>query len=316
MANKSAVGVIGLGNMGRGVATNLGKPDRDIYVWDIAEPARARFKDKPGYIIAPPGEMAKKCEAILFVVPATPEIKACLEGADGILANARQGLILCDLTTSDPLASRALAAELKPRGISYIDAGTSGGPTRADAGDLTLMVGGDPGAVEKVAAYFDDISRKVYYLGDSGNGHTMKLLHNIVCHATFMATTEAFNIGEHAGLKLADMVEVLNDSNGRSYVTESRYPNHILSKKWDGRSRVYNLYKDLKMGVELGHRLGGGTEFSEATFRYLDKAIRRGMSEQDYTLIYRDFDAIRAMGDGSADAAASAPSSGKTRGAA
>jgi len=316
VANKSAVGVIGLGNMGRGVATNLGKPDRDIYVWDIAEPARARFKDKPGYIIAPPGEMAKKCEAILFVVPATPEIKACLEGADGILANARQGLILCDLTTSDPLASRALAAELKPRGISYIDAGTSGGPTRADAGDLTLMVGGDPGAVEKVAAYFDDISRKVYYLGDSGNGHTMKLLHNIVCHATFMATTEAFNIGEHAGLKLADMVEVLNDSNGRSYVTESRYPNHILSKKWDGRSRVYNLYKDLKMGVELGHRLGGGTEFSEATFRYLDKAIRRGMSEQDYTLIYRDFDAIRAMGDGSADAAASAPSSGKTRGAA
>jgi 3-hydroxyisobutyrate dehydrogenase len=316
VANKSAVGVIGLGNMGRGVATNLGKPDRDIYVWDVAEPARARFKDKPGYIIAPPGEMAKQCEAILFVVPATPEIKACLEGDDGILANARAGLILCDLTTSDPLASRALAAELKPRGIHYIDAGTSGGPTRADAGDLTLMVGGDPQAVAKVARYFDDISRKVYYLGDSGNGHTMKLLHNIVCHATFMATTEAFNIGEHAGLKLADMVEVLNDSNGRSYVTESRYPNHILSQKWDGRSRIYNLYKDLKMGVELGHRLGGGTEFSEATFHYLDKAVRRGMAEQDYTLIYRDFDEIRAMEDAPAGDAAKAPGGGKARGAA
>ncbi len=297
MADKKVVGVIGLGNMGRGVATNLGKPDREVYVWDVAEAARARFEDKPGFIVAPPGEMAKKCEAILFVVPATPEIKACLEGDDGILANAHRGLVLCDLTTSDPLASRALAAELKPRGISYIDAGTSGGPTRADAGDLTLMVGGEADAVEQVRPYFDDISRKVYYLGASGTGHTMKLLHNIVCHATFMATTEAFNIGEHAGLKLADMVEVLNDSNGRSYVTESRYPKHILTEKWDGRSRIYNLHKDLKMGVDLGRRIGGGTEFSEATLRYLDKAVRRGMQEQDYTLIYRDFDEIRAMGE-------------------
>ena len=112
MANKSAVGVIGLGNMGHGVAVNLSKPDRDVYVWDIAEFARARFKDKPGYIVTPPGEMAKQCDAILFVVPATPEIKACLQGDDGIVANARKGLILCDLTTSDPLASREMATDL------------------------------------------------------------------------------------------------------------------------------------------------------------------------------------------------------------
>jgi len=295
VANKSAVGVIGLGNMGHGVAVNLGKLDREIYVWDIAEAARARFKDKLGYVVAPPAELAKKCEAILFVVPATPEIKACLDGNDGIITNAHEGLILCDLTTSDPLATRELAAELALRGIRYIDAGTSGGPTRAEAGDLTLMVGGDPQDVSKVAGYFDDIARKVFYLGGSGNGHTMKLIHNIICHATFMATTEAINIGEHAGLKLGDMVEVLNQSNGRSYASEERYPKHILTKKWDGRSRIYNLHKDLKMGVELGRRLSGGTEFSQATFHYLDKAVRRGMADEDYTLIYRDFDQIRVV---------------------
>jgi 3-hydroxyisobutyrate dehydrogenase len=101
-------------------------------------------------------------------------------------------------------------------------------------------------------------------------------------------------LGESAGLALKDMVEVLNNSNGRSYVTESRYPKHILSGKWDGRSRIFNLYKDLKMGVELGQRMGGGTEFSQATFRYLEKAICLGMAEQDYTLLYRDFERIRA----------------------
>jgi len=292
--NKSAVGVIGLGNMGRGIATNLGKSGRDGYVWDLAEAARARFKDKPGFIIAPQGEMAKHCEAIFFLVPATPEIKACLEGENGIVANARKGLILCDLTTSDPLATRALAEELSAHGIFYIDAGTSGGPTRADSGELTLMVGGDAGAFERVKPFLNDIAKTIYYLGASGTGHTMKLLHNVVCHATFFATTEALRLGERAGLQLGDMVEVLNNSNARSYVTESRYPKHILSKKWDGRSRIFNMHKDIKMGVELGHRMGGGTEFSEATLRYLDKAVRRGMAEDDYTLVYRDFDEIRA----------------------
>jgi 3-hydroxyisobutyrate dehydrogenase len=292
--DKSAVGVIGLGNMGRGIATNLGKHGRPVYVWDMKEDARERFKDKAGFIIAPQGEMAKHCAAIFFLVPATPEIKACLEGENGIVANAGKGLILCDLTTSDPLATRALGEELMAHGIYYIDAGTSGGPTRADSGELTLMVGGDAGAFERVKPFLDDIAKTIYYLGASGTGHTMKLLHNVVCHATFFATTEALRLGERAGLKLDDMVEVLNNSNARSYVTESRYPKHILSKKWDGRSRIFNMHKDIAMGVDLGHRMGGGTEFSEATLRYLDKAVRRGMAEDDYTLIYRDFDEIRA----------------------
>lgn len=304
--NNRAVGVIGLGNMGRGIATNLGKHGRTVYVWDLKEAARERFKDKPNFVIAPQGEMAKHCEAIFFLVPATPEIKDCLKGDDGIIANAREDLILCDLTTSDPLATRALAAELAARGIHYVDAGTSGGPTRADTGELTLMVGGDPEAFKQVKPSLDDIAPTIYYLGGSGAGHTMKLLHNVVCHATFFATTEALRLGERAGLKLADMVEVLNNSNARSYVTESRYPKHILSQKWDGRSRIYNMHKDIGMGVELGHRLDGGTEFSEATLRYLDKAMRRGMAEDDYTLIYRDFDEIRATD-------ASKPGGGKAR---
>ncbi len=218
--DRSAVGVIGLGNMGRGIAANLGKADQDVFVWDLAEAARARFKDRAGFIIAPPNEMARHCQAIFFLVPATPEIKACLEGGNGIVANAREGLILCDLTTSDPLATRALAEELSAHGIHYIDAGTSGGPTRADSGELTLMVGGDAGAFERVKPFLNDIAKTIYYLGASGTGHTMKLLHNVVCHATFFATTEAFRLGERAGLKLDDMVEVLNNSNARSYVTE------------------------------------------------------------------------------------------------
>ena len=294
----ASVGVIGLGNMGRGIATNLAKDGREVLVWDMAEAPRAHFAARRGFVVAPPREIGARCAAIFFLVPATPEIRSCLDGGDGVLSGAGSGLVLCDLTTSDPLATRALCDELKPAGIDYLDAGTSGGPTRADSGELTLMVGGDKAAFERARPFFDAIAQTVYHLGGSGAGHTMKLLHNIVCHATFLATTEAFALGERAGLSLPDMVEVLNNSNARSYVTESRYPKHILTKKWDGRSRIYNLHKDLSMGVELGRRMEAGTEFSEATLRYLAKAMRRGMSESDYTLLYRDFEAIRATGIG------------------
>lgn len=292
-----SVGVIGLGNMGRGIALNLAKGGHPVFVWDIAEAARQRLEGHPGIEAAKPVDMASKCAIIFLVVPATAEIRACLEGEEGILRSAKSGLVLCDLTTSDPTATRNLAAELKPIGIDYLDAGTSGGPTRADSGELTLMVGGDAAVFERVRPVLEKVAQTIYYLGESGTGHTMKLLHNIVCHATFMATSEAARLGERAGLKLPDIIEVLNNSNARSYATESRFPKHILSGKWDARSRIYNLHKDLKMGLALGRSLDAGTKFSEATLHYLDKAVALGMVDDDYSLLYRDFEEIRKAGD-------------------
>jgi 3-hydroxyisobutyrate dehydrogenase len=283
--------------MGRGIALNLAKGGCEVFVWDTAETARKRVEGCSGITSAKPSDMAAKCAIILMVVPTTNEIRACLEGNDGILRSVKPGLVICDLTTSDPTATHALAAELKPAGIEYLDAGTSGGPTRADSGELTLMIGGDKAVFERVRPVLEKIAQTIYYLGESGTGHTMKLLHNIVCHATFMATSEAARLGERAGLKLADMIEVFNNSNARSYATESRFPKHILSGKWDARSRIYNLHKDLKMGLELGRSLGAGTKFSEATLYYLDKAIALGMMNDDYSLLYRDFEEIREGGE-------------------
>jgi 3-hydroxyisobutyrate dehydrogenase len=291
------VGVIGLGNMGRGVALNLAKGGHPVLAWDLSETARRRVEGQDGIKSAKPVDMAAKCAIIFFVVPATAEVRACLGGSEGILRAARPGLVLCDLTTSDPTETRKLAAELKPMGVDYLDVGTSGGPTRSDSGELTLMVGGDPAVFERVSPVLEKVAKTIYYLGESGTGHTMKLLHNIVCHATFMATSEAARLGERAGMKLEDIIQVLNNSNARSYATESRFPKHILSGTWDARSRIYNLHKDLQMGLALGRSLGAGTKFSEATLYYLDKAIAHGMVNDDYSLLYRDFEEIRKVNE-------------------
>lgn len=292
MAEK--VGVVGLGNMGRGVARNFHKAGVPLMVWDISSDALAPFRETAGIKVAPPGEMAANCNAIFFVVPATPEILACCEGKDGILERAVKGLVIYDFTSSDPVATKALAARAAARGIDYLDAGMSGGATGADAGTLTLMIGGDKTAFERSRHLLAPIAKQIFHLGPSGAGHTLKLIHNMVTHTIFLSTCEGGRMAEAAGIKLADMIAVFNVANARSYASEFRFPKHILSGKWDARSRVYNLRKDVSLAVRLAGELGTKVPLGKVTRDFLDVAIAHGMTDTDYSRLYERFAEIVA----------------------
>lgn len=289
------IGVIGLGNMGRGIADNFAKAGHTTAVWDTNADARAPFKARSDTLVMSPGEMAAAGAMMIYVVPATPEIEASFEGPDGVLAMTGEGTIIFDLTTSFPEDTKRIAARAADHGITYLDAAMSGGASGADAGALTLMVGGDEATFAACRAKLDAIADNIFYLGDVGSGHAMKLIHNMVVHAVFLTTCEAGRMAERAGLKLADMIDVFNVSNARSYATEARFPKHILSEKWDARSRVYNLNKDLGMAVRLAESLGMDAHYARETSSFLNKAIDRGMAEDDFSLLYPAFDEIREM---------------------
>jgi 3-hydroxyisobutyrate dehydrogenase len=293
------VGVVGLGNMGGGIARNFQKKGVPLMVWDVARGARSTFEGLCGVEIAPPGEMAARCAVIFFVVPATPEIASCLEGADGVLARAPEGLTIYDFTTSHPAATRELASRAADSGIAYLDAGMSGGAAGAQTGTLTLMIGGDRGAFERTRVLLEAIAGQIFYLGGSGSGHTLKLIHNMVLHTIFLATCEGGRMARLAGIDLADMIAVFNVSNARSFISEVRFPKHILSGKWDGRSRVHNLHKDVSMAVDLAAELDAKVPLGTITRNLLDAAIDHGMQETDFTRIYERFDEIvAALGGG------------------
>jgi 3-hydroxyisobutyrate dehydrogenase len=292
---KIKVGVVGLGNMGGGIARNIAKAKIPLGVWDTSPKALKPFEGMKDVLIAPPGEMARACAAIIFVVPATPEIASSLKGKSGVLACARPGLVLYDFTTSDPTKTKALARRAARAGCAYLDAGMSGGAAGAAAGTLTLMMGGDRKALARTRRYLKPFTAKIFHLGPSGAGHTLKLIHNMVCHSIFMATCEGGRMAERAGISLADMVEVFNAANARSYASEVRFPRHILTRKWDARSRVYNLHKDLAMAVRLGKKLGAQVSHGQATLDFLQKAMALGMEDKDYALLYRDFEKVRKV---------------------
>lgn len=280
-------GVIGLGNMGGGIARNLIKAGFETHVWDVAEIATQGFAKTA--TISEPAEMAARCSVIFFVVPGSTEIEALLKGRNGMLARARRGQVLCDFTTSDPVHTKKLARRAKAKNIAYLDAGMSGGATNADSGTLTLMMGGEARALKKVRPILDAIANQIFLLGPSGAGHTMKLMFNMVVHTNFMAVCEAGHLAASAGIPLASMIDVFNAGNARSFVSERRFPDHILSETWDGRSRVYNLHKDVGMAVAFADKVGLPANLGKDTYKYLKKAVKAGMSEDDFSLIFREF---------------------------
>lgn len=285
-----AVGVVGLGQMGGGIARNLDKAGFLAGAHDVVPTAFDAQGFSPRVRNMTPAELGRDCDVVLFVVPASPQIRDVLTGQGGLLSAERPGQILCDLTTSNPPDTLELVELAKAAGRDYLDCGMSGGAAGADQGNLTLFIGGDSKVLDKARPVLEPITGKLLYLGPPGAGHAMKLIHNMILHTTFMATVEGCRILEDAGLDLAAVIEALNSGNARSYVTEIRFPRHILSGTWDARSYVSNLAKDLGMAVEYSHSAGRPAVYGTLTSTILDRAIEQGRARDDFSLIYKYFD--------------------------
>ncbi len=281
-------GIVGVGNMGSGIAHNLARSGFEAAAWDVSEPAR---KSLAGALrMAPPTEMAQAGAVIFFAVPSSAEIST---GLDALLDQATDGTVIYDLTTSWPDDTRTLARRAAAHNVPYLDAAMSGGAAGAAAGTLTLMIGGEESVLNRTRPILDTFASTVFHLGPSGAGHTMKLIHNMVCHTIFLATCEGGRLCEKAGLSLEDMITVFNTSNARSYASEVRFPKHILSGAWDAQSRIHNLHKDLDMAMRLARGLASDTSCAQVTADFLASAVDLGMAEDDFSLLYRDYDRIR-----------------------
>ena len=252
-----------------------------------------KYEKKKNVELMNPNVMSECCNVVFFVVPSCVEVGTYLNGRDSMLSNPKKGLIIYDLTSSDPKESSKLAKKAKRKGVDYLDAGMSGGATGAKAGTLTLMIGGDKKAFNKSKKILSFFVRNPFYLGKSGSGHTLKLIHNMVCHSIFLSTCEGGKMAERAGIKLKDMIDVFNVANARSYASQFRFPLHILSEKWDAKSRIYNLHKDVGMAVALGKSMNAQVDLGESTLTFLKKAMSFGMQDTDYSLLYKDFENIR-----------------------
>jgi 3-hydroxyisobutyrate dehydrogenase len=274
-------GVVGLGRMGAGIAARLADAGRLAAVWDVALPAQV-----PAPVMALPA-MANVAEILLFAVPTTAEVRAALAGVD-----LAAGRIVVDLTTSDPAEGEALARELGARGVGYLDAAMTGGAQGAAEGTLALMIGGEPADLDRARPVLSEFASRLFHLGPAGRGQAMKLVHNAILHATYLATCEGLRMAERAGIGAAEAVAVLNTGNARSYVTEVRFPRDILKDEPSARSAVGTLAKDLGLAAQMAARLGAPAPYAAMTADLLAAACGTGDPARDFGRLFREFDQV------------------------
>lgn len=276
-----SVAVIGLGQMGQGIARNLDGSGRLVTASDVRECAFEAIGLSDNVTFDAGQSLIDKSDIILCAVPSSEEVELAL--TDCI---AGSGQLVVDLTTSDPARSRILAADLSARGFAYIDAAMTGGAAGADAGSLTLMVGGEASDLARCRPVLDVIADRIFHLGAVGAGHAMKLVHNMILHSNFLATCEGLRLAERAGLDLTIAVDVLNAGNARSFVTEVRFPRDILSGTMTARSVVSNLEKDLGMAMAFAAKLEAPVPYGSMTRRVLSQAVAAGHGGTDFSWLY------------------------------
>ncbi|QXT38196.1 NAD(P)-dependent oxidoreductase [Gymnodinialimonas ceratoperidinii] len=276
------VGVVGLGQMGGGIARCLDRAGQ-LHAARDSKPDQRRVAGLSEGV----SDDIDACDVLLFVVPSTTQVADVMAEID-----THDGQIIVDLTTSHPDQSKALAETLRPRGLAYVDAAMTGGAAGADAGKLTLMMGGDAEVIAQIAPVLDIISAQRFHLGEVGAGHAMKLVHNLILHSAFLATCEGLTLAEKAGLDVARAVDVLNAGNARSFVTEVRFPRDILGGVMNGRSVISNLEKDLGLARRFADALGGPSVYTDLTHDVLRTATDGGDGGTDFSYLFPMFEGL------------------------
>lgn len=245
------LGYVGLGAMGGALARRLLR-ERSLRVFDLMPERVSAHVEKGGTAAQSAAALASECDLVMTCLPTSKEVYAAIFGPNGLAEGMKRGGIIADMTTGDPNATRAMAAELAQKGITLIDAPVSGGPHGADAGTIAIMIGAPDDLFAKVKPVFEVISPNVFHCGSVGAGHVMKLVNNVTAASVRAATFEAIAMGVKNGLSIEKIAEVLHKGSARSYTTEITLPK--LAKGGDIRTNftLALMHKDVRLATELG----------------------------------------------------------------
>jgi 3-hydroxyisobutyrate dehydrogenase-like beta-hydroxyacid dehydrogenase len=247
------IGFVGLGNMGGRIVRHIVESGAHVSGFDTRPEVVAACGVSPAASVA---DAAVDCAIVFLSLPNSAAVEAVVLGTGGLVEASRSGQVIVDLGTSAPESTRKLAAAFAERGATFLDAGISGGAAAADAGTLTLMVGGEEAALEQIRPTLDLFASKIYHCGSSGAGHIAKLLNNFLNAVALSATAEVMVAGKKAGLDLEVLLGILNSSSGVNFATQNRFPKIIHGDYLEGGLTGELMLKDVTLYVDLLGSLG------------------------------------------------------------
>ncbi len=278
-----SAGFIGAGSMGLGIAGNILGKLRGLTVYDI-DPARTQpLAERQARIAASPREVADREAVVLQCLPSNKALDAVVNGPDGV-KGGKAMKVFVNLGVTGLSAVEAVAKSLAETGVLVVDAPISGGALRARDGTLTIMVSGDPGAIEMARPMLEAASTKLVHIGDKpGQAQMMKLVNNIISAGNFAIAAEAMVLGAKAGLNPETMLEVINTGTAQNSATLAKIPGHVLTRSFDYGSKLHIIHKDLVEWLREAEALGVPSPTCLAARQMFETAIALLGDQADFT---------------------------------
>ena len=286
------IGVIGLGAMGKGMATSLRRAGYNVHVCDVRLDAATAFAAEGGTACAHPAELASKCSVVVSVVVNAAQTEAVLFGENGAAETLAPGSVFVMCSTVDPNWSVALEKRLTERGVHYLDAPISGGAAKAASGQMTMMTSGRPEAYAKVGAALDAMATKVYKLGDTaGPGSKVKIINQLLAGVHIAAAAEAMALGLREGVAADALYEVITNSAGNSWMFENRMA-HVIAGDYTPLSAVDIFVKDLGLVLDTARATKFPLPHSATAHQMFMQASSAGHGREDDSAVIKIFPGI------------------------
>ena len=282
--SKQTVGFIGLGIMGRPMAHNILAAGFPLVVYDLMAAATNELVNAGAVAVNAPAEVAASSDVVLLCLPDSPDVEAAMMGQQGLLAGARKGQIVVDMSTISPVTARTLAELAAKQGVILLDAPVSGGQVGAADGTLSIMVGGDAAALESVRPILAAMGKTILHLGDSGAGQVAKACNQLVIAVTIEAVAEAMVLASKAGVDPAKVREALLGGYANSRVLDG-HGERFLARNFTPGFRTRLQYKDLNIALDAGRAYGAPMPAAALVHQLYAAMMARGEGDTDHSVL-------------------------------
>ena len=267
--------------MGAPMARALMRAGHEVALWSYSKgKAEAIAKEGNGTACATPAELARRSEVVFLCVGDTAMSRETILGKDGIAAGKSGALTIVDCSTISPDESRKIGAELKAKGIDFLDAPCSGSKAGAEGATLTFMIGGDPQVFERVKPYLEAMGKQLYYCGAAGMGLQAKLSQNMILGSLLQAFNESFVLAAKAGVDPQLLLDIVNNSAARSGMVSAKAP-AVFARNFTPNFSVKWLEKDMTLMLDSAALENVPTPVTALSREMLRKAIAEGYGDED-----------------------------------
>jgi 3-hydroxyisobutyrate dehydrogenase len=276
------IGIVGTGLLGSAVGLNILNKGYQLTAYNRTKDRTRKLADWGAKIVSTPKDVAEDSDLVFTIVKNADAVRKVAFGDSCIACGKHDSLVVADMSTISPIDSKQIAQEFQNRGISFLDTPVMGGPNVAITGNLVMMVGGDMRVFEKYRQVFDSIASKVFYLGENGTAHAVKLAMNIQIAMLALSISEGIVLARGASIDPEVFLKILNSTYFKTGMSENK-AYKMIKGSFEPTFTLSNLKKDLDTINEAAEAFGVKLPMAKAADKIFGDAEKAGLGDIDYT---------------------------------